>query len=49
MPNSSPAFEDRVADELALFVRAPDLETRRAGHAVTQRADRLPPMLMASM
>ncbi len=34
-------LEDGVADEIAIFVQAPDLEARRAGHAVTQGADLL--------
>src|SRR5690606_14582911 len=33
-------LDDRRANLVALFVRAPDLETRRTRHAVTQRPHR---------
>src|SRR5690606_13852832 len=39
-PEVLPCLDDRGADLFALLVRAPDLETGGAGHAVAQRAHR---------
>ena len=41
-PELPPRLEDRLADVVVRLVRAPQLEARRAGHAVAQRSHLLP-------